>query len=105
MRSFPFYSQLDTMKCGIACLQMICSYYGRELKQDFLSDLCHATNEGGETANIHTIWYCHYSNITIVYSHYRILCSFVKLRHNNHIPALPGLDLHGLPVGDVVLLG
>lgn len=46
MRSFPFYSQFDTMKCGIACLQMICSYYGREFKQDYLSTLCHATNEG-----------------------------------------------------------
>lgn len=46
MRSFPFYSQFDTMECGIACLQMICSYYGKEFKQDFLSNLCHATNEG-----------------------------------------------------------
>ena len=46
MSKFPYYPQLDTMKCGVACLQMICSYYGREFKQDLLSNLCYATNEG-----------------------------------------------------------
>lgn len=34
------------MGCGIACLQMICSHYGKILNQDFLSTLCHATSEG-----------------------------------------------------------
>lgn len=41
-----FFKQHDTMGCGIACLQMICSNYGRNLTQDFLSTLCHATSEG-----------------------------------------------------------
>ena len=27
---FPVYIQHDSMQCGIACLQMICKYYGKE---------------------------------------------------------------------------
>ncbi len=29
MRSFPLIMQYDSMLCGVACLQMICEYYGR----------------------------------------------------------------------------
>ena len=29
MRHFPFCMQTDSMTCGIACLQMICMYYGK----------------------------------------------------------------------------
>lgn len=46
MKKIHFIKQHDSMECGIACLQMICSYYGKEFKQEFLSNLCHATNEG-----------------------------------------------------------
>ena len=41
-----YFKQHDTMGCGIACLQMICSYYSKILNQDYLSKLCHATSEG-----------------------------------------------------------
>ncbi len=34
------------MQCGIACLQMICKYFGREYSMDSLSKLCFATTEG-----------------------------------------------------------
>jgi len=34
------------MQCGIACLQMICKYHGKEYSQDTLSRYCFATNEG-----------------------------------------------------------
>ena len=34
------------MQCGIACLQMICSYYGKNYSQKSLSNYCHATTEG-----------------------------------------------------------
>lgn len=27
MRKFPFYKQLDSMRCGASCLRMICSFY------------------------------------------------------------------------------
>ena len=34
------------MQCGMACLQMICKYYGRDLSSEYLADLCHVTKEG-----------------------------------------------------------
>jgi ATP-binding cassette subfamily B protein len=39
-RRFPYYSQLDAMDCGPASLRMICAYFGRELPQARLRDLC-----------------------------------------------------------------
>lgn len=32
MRKIKFYKQRDTMGCGVACLQMICSYYGKSIQ-------------------------------------------------------------------------
>ena len=55
---FPLCVQHDSMQCGIACLQMICKYFGREYSMDSLSKLCFATTEGvsllgiNEAANI-----------------------------------------------------
>jgi len=57
MKHFPIIHQHDTMQCGIACLQMVCKYFGREYTSDSLSNLCFATTEGvsmlgiNETAN------------------------------------------------------
>lgn len=34
------------MNCGIACLQMVCAYYGKNFNQNYLSSICHATAEG-----------------------------------------------------------
>ncbi len=44
--AFPIIHQYDSMQCGIACLQMVCKYYGREYTIDSLSKLCFATTEG-----------------------------------------------------------
>ena len=64
MRKFPVYIQHDSMQCGIACLQMICKYYGKEYTLAELSELCFATNEGvsllgisqaAEKLGLHTI--------------------------------------------------
>ncbi len=58
MKQFPFFKQHDSMQCGIACLQMVCKYFGREYSLDSLSKLCFATTEGvsllgiSEAANI-----------------------------------------------------
>ena len=55
---FPFIHQHDSMQCGIACLQMVCKYFGREYTLDFLSKLCFATADGvsllsiNESANV-----------------------------------------------------
>lgn len=46
MKLFPLYFQHDAMQCGIACLQMVCKYYGKEYTLARLSELCFATNEG-----------------------------------------------------------
>lgn len=43
---FPITHQHDSMQCGIACLQMICKYFGREYSLDFLSKTCSATTQG-----------------------------------------------------------
>lgn len=56
--------QHDSMQCGIACLQMLCKYYGRDYSSESLAKLCFATTEGvsllgiSEAANtlgLHTI--------------------------------------------------
>jgi len=64
MRRFPIIQQYDTMQCGIACLQMVCKYFGREYSLESRSHICFATTEGvsllglNDTANVlglHTI--------------------------------------------------
>ena len=46
MNKFKVERQHDSMQCGIACLQMICNYYGKEYSLDSLSKICFATTEG-----------------------------------------------------------
>lgn len=64
MAQFPLFIQHDAMQCGIACLQMICKYYGKEYSLLQLSKLCFPTNEGisllgisqaAEKLGLHTI--------------------------------------------------
>lgn len=45
-RHFPLSLQHDSMQCGVACLKMICEYYGRTYSFDFLNHYCFATTEG-----------------------------------------------------------
>ena len=58
MKRMPLCLQKDSMQCGIACLQMVCKYFGREYSMNTLSKLCFATTEGvsmlgiNEAANI-----------------------------------------------------
>jgi len=49
---FPICKQYDSMQCGIACLQMICKYYGQNYSLDELSEYCFATNEGVSLSEI-----------------------------------------------------
>ena len=46
MRRFPFRFQHDSMQCGMACLQMVCSYYHKEYTLKQLAGYCFATTEG-----------------------------------------------------------
>ncbi|MBD5345672.1 MAG: peptidase domain-containing ABC transporter [Bacteroides sp.] len=41
-----FVKQKDAMQCGVACLSMICSFYGKNYSQRSLSELCKPTVEG-----------------------------------------------------------
>ncbi len=43
---FPISYQHDSMQCGVACLQMICKYFGRDFSLDSLSKVCAATTQG-----------------------------------------------------------
>ncbi len=44
--SFPFSRQHDTMLCGVACISMICRYYGKEESSKYLLNCCRPTSEG-----------------------------------------------------------
>lgn len=44
--SFCFYRQHDAMQCGIACMAMLCKFYGRMYSCENLSHICAITNEG-----------------------------------------------------------
>lgn len=43
---FPLIRQHDAMQCGVACLQMVCKFYGKSYSSAFLSEHCHASVEG-----------------------------------------------------------
>lgn len=64
MHSFPLTLQHDSMQCGIACLQMICKYFGRDYTLSALPKHCFATTEGvsllgiseaADTLGLHTL--------------------------------------------------
>ena len=64
MHSFQLTLQHDSMQCGIACLQMICKYFGRDYTLSALSKHCFATTEGvsllgiseaADTLGLHTL--------------------------------------------------
>lgn len=46
MPFFHLVKQLDAMQCGIACMAMICRYWGEKYSLAFLGQYCHATKEG-----------------------------------------------------------
>lgn len=45
-RSFPHYTQLDSMDCGPSCLRMIAKYYGHSYSLQNLCERCYITREG-----------------------------------------------------------
>lgn len=44
--SFKCIRQLDSMQCGIACLSMISSHYGKPLSIKYLEQFCHTNIDG-----------------------------------------------------------
>lgn len=61
----PLFIQHDSMQCGIACLCMICKFFGRSISTETMANLCHANKEGvslmglSESATI--LWFSCYS--------------------------------------------
>lgn len=71
------------MQCGVACLAMVCSYYGKRYSLETLSKICFPTNEGvsllglrdasgkiglsslATKINIKDAWLCSSTNIAI----------------------------------------
>ena len=45
-KPFPLIKQRDSMQCGVACLTMICTYWGKKYPMEYISELCFATTEG-----------------------------------------------------------
>lgn len=46
MRSFPHYSQFDSIDCGPSCLQIIAKFYGRDYSLNLLRSLSNVGREG-----------------------------------------------------------
>lgn len=46
MKKFPLFIQHDSMQCDIACLCMICKFFGRSISIETMVNLCHANKEG-----------------------------------------------------------
>ncbi len=52
MRNFPFKRQLNSMDCGITCLQMIAEYYGKKYSLQTLRGYSYISKEGASLMGI-----------------------------------------------------
>ena len=77
MKYFPITYQFDTMQCGIACLQMICKYYGQDYSQSYLSGFCTSTAEG---VSLHGI------NEAAIQLGFHTLCARLGIKDITEIP-------------------
>ena len=77
MKCFPITYQFDTMQCGIACLQMICKYYGRDYSLSYLSGICTSSAEG---VSLHGI------NETAIQLGFHTLCARLDIKDTMEMP-------------------
>lgn len=52
MPRFPFYQQLDSMDCGVACLRMIAKYYGKQYATQTLRERSYLDRQGASLLSI-----------------------------------------------------
>ncbi|MCM1140227.1 MAG: peptidase domain-containing ABC transporter [Muribaculum sp.] len=45
-KAIKWVKQHDSMQCGVACLSMICKYYGKDYSLEYLDRFCHANVSG-----------------------------------------------------------
>ncbi len=51
-KKFKIYKQRETADCGPACLQMICNYFGKEYRIEYLREISYNTRNGTNFSNI-----------------------------------------------------
>ena len=51
-KRFPISYQLDKMDCGLACLDMIARYHGREYPRQFIREVCPHDRQGASLSAI-----------------------------------------------------
>ena len=56
IKRFPFVPQRDKMDCGIACISMICKYYGKYFNYSYIEKLSSLTKEGVSMLDISNIF-------------------------------------------------
>ena len=66
--------QHDSMQCGIACLQMVCKYFGRGYTMESLSKLCLAYTLGAVDAY-------HQQNGNRLYTQMVVASHFLTYQH------------------------
>lgn len=99
MYFFPFVKQADSMQCGIACLSMICRYYGKNFSLQYLEQQCHPTKEGVSLKGIADV--CGYLNIDYTAGRVSLKnledCPLPCILHwnQNHFVVLYKIDRHG----------
>ena len=98
-KSFPWCKQYDSMQCGVACLVMICQYYGTQYTRDELEKLCHATNQGismhGITISAKKIGLSTFSAIAEIQELYEIKKPIILHWNQNHFVILYKISKRG----------
>lgn len=91
--SFYFYRQHDAMQSGIACMAMVCKYYGRIYSFETLSNICSITNEGVSIQALKQLAEVLLCISFLVTFHFRFVCqnnigsfSFILLLNNKKTP-------------------
>lgn len=46
VNKFKWIKQHDSMQCGVSCLAIICSHYGKDYSLEYLDEFCHASISG-----------------------------------------------------------
>lgn len=53
---FPFYQQLESNDCGITCIRMICSFYGKDYPLNQIKNECEITKLGITVTDMVVYW-------------------------------------------------
>jgi len=78
LNNFPFVPQRDKMDCGIACIAMICKYYGKYFTHLYIEKLSSLTKEGVSMLNISdTFTKLGIDNVVVESSYKDFICNHI----------------------------